>query len=127
MSIPYAVFLVIRRPPRSTLFPYTTLFRSILHNFLKIFRGQYDRIFWHFDRTNQAEQILKQFWCHRQYSISCLSAFFEKIQKLTSTGPKVRKPIGVSSCPLFYLWLKGTGSRDLFMNITVKLVNTINF
>jgi len=23
-------FLMIRRPPRSTLFPYTTLFRSIL-------------------------------------------------------------------------------------------------
>src|SRR5947209_20410661 len=24
-------FLIIRRPPRSTLFPYTTLFRSALH------------------------------------------------------------------------------------------------
>src|SRR5260370_14469700 len=28
-------FLMIRRPPRSTLFPYTTLFRSLM----KIFRG----------------------------------------------------------------------------------------
>src|SRR5690242_16973688 len=28
MSISYAVFCLIRRPPRSTLFPYTTLFRS---------------------------------------------------------------------------------------------------
>src|SRR3712207_7123981 len=26
--IPYSFFLMIRRPPRSTLFPYTTLFRS---------------------------------------------------------------------------------------------------
>src|SRR2546427_7149111 len=26
-------FLMIRRPPRSTLFPYTTLFRSYLHHF----------------------------------------------------------------------------------------------
>src|SRR5688572_33257250 len=26
-------FLMIRRPPRSTLFPYTTLFRSSLQNF----------------------------------------------------------------------------------------------
>src|SRR5260221_5569222 len=26
-------FLMIRRPPRSTLFPYTTLFRSSLHRF----------------------------------------------------------------------------------------------
>src|SRR2546429_9635878 len=28
MSILYFFFLMIRRPPRSTLFPYTTLFRS---------------------------------------------------------------------------------------------------
>src|SRR3712207_8065891 len=28
MSIAYFFFLMIRRPPRSTLFPYTTLFRS---------------------------------------------------------------------------------------------------
>src|SRR5258708_29618163 len=26
---PYFFFLMIRRPPRSTLFPYTTLFRSV--------------------------------------------------------------------------------------------------
>src|SRR5690242_17284623 len=30
MSISYAVFCLIRPPPRSTLFPYTTLFRSDL-------------------------------------------------------------------------------------------------
>src|SRR5438874_2172638 len=31
-SIPTSTFsLLIRRPPRSTLFPYTTLFRSVLH------------------------------------------------------------------------------------------------
>src|SRR5690348_13312213 len=29
-----SLFLMIRRPPRSTLFPYTTLFRSTLPNFL---------------------------------------------------------------------------------------------
>src|SRR5256885_15392619 len=28
MSCPFFFFLMIRRPPRSTLFPYTTLFRS---------------------------------------------------------------------------------------------------
>src|SRR3989442_6837566 len=28
----YFFFLMIRRPPRSTLFPYTTLFRSQLHD-----------------------------------------------------------------------------------------------
>src|SRR5258705_2724178 len=28
-SVPFFFFLMIRRPPRSTLFPYTTLFRSV--------------------------------------------------------------------------------------------------
>src|SRR2546425_12185360 len=29
MRYPFFFFLMIRRPPRSTLFPYTTLFRSV--------------------------------------------------------------------------------------------------
>src|SRR3712207_8902396 len=29
-------FLMIRRPPRSTLFPYTTLFRSLRHELLQV-------------------------------------------------------------------------------------------
>src|SRR2546430_8209209 len=32
---------MIRRPPRSTLFPYTTLFRSLMHDFE---RGGVDRV-----------------------------------------------------------------------------------
>src|SRR5258708_33717765 len=31
LSISCFFFLMIRRPPRSTLFPYTTLFRSLAH------------------------------------------------------------------------------------------------
>src|SRR3712207_6962999 len=31
MIILFFFFLMIRRPPRSTLFPYTTLFRSVAH------------------------------------------------------------------------------------------------
>src|SRR3712207_6858170 len=34
-------FLMIRRPPRSTLFPYTTLFRSVLSILLDSRRHQY--------------------------------------------------------------------------------------
>ena len=30
-------FLMIRRPPRSTLFPYTTLFRSLIHGVTELF------------------------------------------------------------------------------------------
>src|SRR5256885_9928629 len=39
-------FLMIRRPPRSTLFPYTTLFRSVLVHgggFLPYHVGRFDR------------------------------------------------------------------------------------
>src|SRR5258705_5525922 len=35
-SIIFFFFLMIRRPPRSTLFPYTTLFRSTSHQVLII-------------------------------------------------------------------------------------------
>src|SRR2546430_9833134 len=36
-------FLMIRRPPRSTLFPYTTLFRSAPDTFLEVRAVQGDR------------------------------------------------------------------------------------
>src|ERR1039458_10839610 len=32
VSLLFFFFLMIRRPPRSTLFPYTTLFRSVQYN-----------------------------------------------------------------------------------------------
>src|SRR5256885_7079565 len=35
---------MIRRPPRSTLLPYTTLFRSKLHHRLLIDRGRHERV-----------------------------------------------------------------------------------
>src|SRR5258707_13935160 len=34
-NLTFFFFLMIRRPPRSTLFPYTTLFRSILDSSLR--------------------------------------------------------------------------------------------
>src|SRR3712207_8652831 len=34
-SLAYSFFLMIRRPPRSTLFPYTTLFRSKFEKAMK--------------------------------------------------------------------------------------------
>src|SRR5699024_12481206 len=38
-------FLMIRRPPRSTLFPYTTLFRSILPIILPLIAGVFAAFF----------------------------------------------------------------------------------
>src|SRR3712207_8538278 len=35
-------FLMIRRPPRSTLFPYTTLFRSAAHHLRRVIHHRHD-------------------------------------------------------------------------------------
>src|SRR5690349_23713792 len=40
LSTFYFFFLMIRRPPRSTLFPYTTLFRSVLELRLPAIAGR---------------------------------------------------------------------------------------
>src|SRR5438477_3792684 len=40
MLAPLLHFLMLRRPPRSTLFPYTTLFRSIVWVKIDNFRGR---------------------------------------------------------------------------------------
>src|SRR5256885_432449 len=45
-SSPIFFFLMIRRPPRSTLFPYTTLFRSIAGLVLGVGPVQLAKIFW---------------------------------------------------------------------------------
>src|SRR2546426_8415556 len=37
----FVFFLMIRRPPRSTLFPYTTLFRSLVGDFLFVNKAIY--------------------------------------------------------------------------------------
>src|SRR5688572_31362750 len=46
------LFLMIRRPPRSTLFPYTTLFRS-----KTVVRGGYGIFYNLFDRIGSEDQL----------------------------------------------------------------------
>src|SRR5689334_24995075 len=71
-------FLMIPRPPRSTLFPYTTLFRSILQELLKksfrrvlsmsdwkidaetmLSAAQYQAVYFHFMKYELTHHILK--------------------------------------------------------------------
>ena len=75
-------FLMIRRPPRSTLFPYTTLFRSEDYENLRIFHGRFlsltnpdlhYNIYFRADpRVNDVEIIgkLDDFWSHEAISLS---------------------------------------------------------
>src|SRR6185436_15017994 len=52
--------LMIRRPPRSTLFPYTTLFRSVLMNFVGIReRGDWQTESW--STKGSTEEVLADF------------------------------------------------------------------
>src|SRR5436305_12243291 len=44
-AISFFFFLMIRRPPRSTLFPYTTLFRSALRRDLRLVESAYGPLF----------------------------------------------------------------------------------
>src|SRR2546429_1106993 len=48
-------FLMIRRPPRSTLFPYTTLFRSPGHEVLLLIGAHLHRMA-HFGRISRSEE-----------------------------------------------------------------------
>jgi hypothetical protein len=51
---------MIRRPPRSTLFPYTTLFRSISERDTIFFRPQ--PFFRHIERAEAEQDVFRAFW-----------------------------------------------------------------
>src|SRR5438552_17247871 len=74
-------FLMIRRPPRSTLFPYTTLFRSVTANGNRKQRGQSELGRQHglksdrkSTRLNSSHQIIS-------YAVFCLKKKKKKKKK----------------------------------------------
>ena len=50
---------MIRRPPRSTLFPYTTLFRSSIEGMIDYIQNNYRRVPGH---MHNADEITGYFW-----------------------------------------------------------------
>src|SRR3712207_7027358 len=66
----FVFFLMIRRPPRSTLFPYTTLFRSLRG------RGRLSRIQISGNTMTGPEQVLVEGWCQQFPSHSLGSLTF---------------------------------------------------
>src|SRR5258708_20956648 len=87
-------FLMIRRPPRSTLFPYTTLFRSNLvqpryENLRGDARGQAgeaDKVDRKSTRLNSSHQIIS-------YAVFCLK------KKKHSSGPTIVRPCTTPRTP----------------------------
>src|SRR2546429_5764271 len=71
-------FLMIRRPPRSTLFPYTTLFRSVL------FTRSLGYEFWHF---LIAAYIAAGFVVASIYAVSWFRGRRDRYQRLAFAVP----------------------------------------
>src|SRR5258708_25806112 len=59
---------MIRRPPRSTLFPYTTLFRSIILSCYTIFNNKADK-----HHNESEDEIISSKFIHNSVSISLRS------------------------------------------------------
>src|SRR5471030_3349255 len=80
-------FLMIRRPPRSTLFPYTTLFRSRLHAIMDVsdLRERLNR-FLHLDRKSTR---LNSSHLGISYAVFCLKKKTKKQIKYNSSTIKM--------------------------------------
>src|SRR5215211_8469579 len=68
---PRFFFLMIRRPPRSTLFPYTTLFRSLRRAVGRIHEGRFDDLH-HLGRRDRKSTRLNSSHTVISYAVFCL-------------------------------------------------------
>src|SRR2546421_3441844 len=77
-------FLMIRRPPRSTLFPYTTLFRSeILQTRLIRYRGNYED---YLVQREASEAQLLAAYKNQQREIAHLMEFVDRFRSEEHTS-----------------------------------------
>src|SRR5574343_1394417 len=69
----FLFFLIIRRPPRSTLFPYTTLFRSLVWGLL-LMRWLSGRIciIWRIRKRDRKSTLLNSSHITISYAVFCL-------------------------------------------------------
>src|SRR2546422_3163624 len=92
MSFLFFFFLMIRRPPRSTLFPYTTLFRSMVPAAGQRRRaepaaravagaGDHERVVLELDRADRKSTRLNSSHGYISYAVFCLKKK-KKIRKV---------------------------------------------
>src|SRR6266403_2577922 len=84
-------FLMIRRPPRSTLFPYTTLFRSLAHpsldwlnRIIAIARGARERSEQHTSELQSRRDLVCRLLLEKKKDILCFCHIL--LIKKTSIG-----------------------------------------
>src|SRR2546422_7806957 len=100
---------MIRRPPRSTLFPYTTLFRSLLREHLRTRRGFHrieDR-----DRPTRTPQTTETLLRRAHSAGSHIGALCEHIQDRKST--RLNSSHGYISYAVFCLKKKKPAPRSV--------------
>src|SRR5947199_6430221 len=96
-------FLMIRRPPRSTLFPYTTLFRSQIVT--KNSSGSTNGPVWSFTTAgsggggggDRKSTRLNSSHLGISYAVFCLKK--KKVQKVVRARPRTYTPISSRYCP----------------------------
>src|SRR3712207_7253820 len=76
---------MIRRPPRSTLFPYTTLFRSICNNCHPFFTGRQKLI----DTEGRVERFTKRFGAQTSESRKAAQKEDRKSTRLNSSHANI--------------------------------------
>src|SRR5436309_13510938 len=77
-------FFMIRRPPRSTLFPYTTLFRSLFEVFPDLVERGLDRMYRNALNGDRKSTRLNSSHVKISYAVFCL----KKKKKKTKIEPK---------------------------------------
>src|SRR2546426_7827443 len=114
-------FLMIRRPPRSTLFPYTTLFRSklqVVHRRRRHLRGRFDVRDVLGDEFGHASTVrIEDAACsprrdrqaHLARTLGAASARNEQGEQTDCPGPHRRSPAGNGS-----VTIAGRTGYDLF-------------
>src|SRR5438034_6527766 len=103
-SLDYFFFFMIRRPPRSTLFPYTTLFRSLLSDTRQCARGQRPLLLREErppDPARQLERSEEHTSELQSHSDLVCRLLLEKKKHKTSKS-SLGKLVPLSSCELFF-------------------------
>src|SRR6266481_7813657 len=82
-------FLMIRRPPRSTLFPYTTLFRS---NAQAYCQGQLERLLrWSGRALDRKSTRLNSSHSSISYAVFCLKKKNKKVEAVTKNETETKR------------------------------------
>src|SRR5476649_3035002 len=89
LRLSFIFFLMIRRPPRSTLFPYTTLFRSVADQAARV--GDVVRHGWRGNHLDRKSTRLNSSHTVISYAVFCLKKKKTDQEKQSKKKTKTKK------------------------------------